>query len=95
MGNGVPFTNDPYIAMQEFNVWRARRLLRAIYDDVGAEAFGAAVDASPGILDGLFTDDGVGAGGHQENAPVPGISITVADIEAYAMTGDHVANKMP
>ena len=95
MGNGVALSNDPYTAMQEFNVWRARRFLRAIYDDVGAEAFGAAVDASPGILDGLFMDDGLGVTGHPEHAPVPGVGVTVADVEAYTMAGDHVANNMP
>lgn len=60
------------------------RLLREVFDDVGAETFRAALATNPGVLRGLCYHDGLDGGGDQAHAPVPGVEITVAAIEAYA-----------
>ena len=62
---------------------RTTRLLREVLDDVGAETFRAALATNPGVLCGLCYHDGLNGYGQQAHAPVPGVEITVAAIEAY------------
>ena len=85
--SGQQLSGDGFVAVHEFHVLRTTRLLREVLDDVGAATFRAALAADPGVLRGLCYHDGRDAEGDQAHAPVPGVEITVAAIEAYVPAG--------
>ena len=82
--NGFKFNADGYLALQQFHVLRTTRLLHEVMTDIGAEAFRAAVDASPGLLNGLCAHDGTDANGTlRAGGAVPAVDISVESVEAY------------
>jgi len=79
LANGSVLDSNPMRALQQFHTWKAKRLLKTIYDD-DAEAFRAAVDSNETLLIDLFMDDGRDL---YEGQALPGITLTVGDIANY------------
>ena len=84
LANGSVLDSNPMRALQQFHTWKAKRLLKTIYDD-DAEAFRAAVDSNETLLIDLFMDDGrdLRAYTQGQGQALPGITLTVGDIANY------------
>ena len=80
---GTVLSADRFLAVQQYHVARALRLLNGIMADVGREAFEEAVGRQPHMLRGIAAHDGMGADNDRQHAPVPGIDITLDEIDAY------------
>jgi len=82
LANGFVFDNDGYVATQEFAVQKAKMMLKAYMERIGAAAFRAAVASAPGLLSDFAPHDGRDQAGNREHAPVPSVTLSVDDIEA-------------
>jgi len=81
--NGVQLSTNPQTAVQQYHVWKALRLLKAVLHDVGAAEFNLTVQQTPDILEDFAAHDGLDADGRQEHAPLPGVRIDTRDVAAY------------
>ena len=68
-------------------------MLRAYYDRVGAEAFRAALVADPTILTGFAAHDGLDSSGYREYPPLPGVDLTLGDVEGARASYPRVNNR--
>jgi len=86
LANGFSFSNDGIVATQQLAVLKAKRLLRELYDS-DPDALEAVLDENPELLTDILAHDGRDDSGRRAHAPLPGVTITLADILAYQSGG--------
>jgi len=83
LSNGFTFDADSFVALQQYHVWRAKKMLKQLCDEVGEPEFLSAVNRKPEVLQDLFAVDALDADGTLSGRPLPGVNIPLNDIVNY------------